>query len=460
MRITQRCAKSVAARSANAGTRATPGLFSPAVHSLLRVPYAALGAAAELAVAITPAGNAKWRRALTGRRGLAERLRAFAPRRDPRQPLVWFHAPSVGESLQALPVVQRLRAGDAFAGQIAMTWFSPSAEAFAARFDADFRDFLAFDTSRAARQALDALRPSALVYAKLDVWPVLTERADARHVPLGLISATLRANSARSRGLGRALLADAYARLDLVGAIAAEDAERLVDLGVRRDVVRVTGDTRFDQAWERAQSPPGEASLIRGLESDRPTLVAGSTWPADELPLTHAWEKLRERVPDARLIFAPHEPSPAHLAPLRDWARHLGLRAATLADPPRESTDVVLVDRVGLLGDLYRLADVAFVGGAFHAAGIHSVLEPAAFGVPVLFGPRWQASREAGGLIAASGARSVDGVGELAKDLQEWLGGRETRLAAAAAARSYVQAGLGAAGRATGLVLELIGASQ
>jgi 3-deoxy-D-manno-octulosonic-acid transferase len=374
--------------------------------------------------------------------------------------LVWFHAPSVGESLQALPVVQRLRGDSVYAGQIAMTWFSPSAEPFSTRFDADFRDYLAFDTARAARDALDALRPSALVYAKLDVWPVLTERAHSRNVPLGLISATLSAKSARRGRLGKALLADAYARLDLVGAIAADDAERLVELGVRRDVIRVTGDTRFDQAWERAQRPAGEASLISDLESDRPTLVAGSTWPPDEQALLQAWERIRGRVPEARLILAPHEPSPAHLGPLLSWARRLGLQAATLAQRPTDSTDVILVDRVGLLGDLYRLADVAFVGGAFHRAGIHSVLEPAAFGVPVLFGPHWHSSREAGGLIAASGALSVDGAAALAEGLGPWMADVETRGAAAGAARQYVQGGLGAAGRATGLVLELIGGSH
>jgi 3-deoxy-D-manno-octulosonic-acid transferase len=279
-------------------------------------------------------------------------------------------------------------------------------------------------------------------------------------VPLGLVSATLSAGSARRSGLGKALLADAYARLDLVGAIAADDAERLVDLGVRRDVIRVTGDTRFDQVWERAQGPPGAADLIRALASDRPTLVAGSTWPADEQPLTRAWERLRERIPAARLIVAPHEPSEAHLAPLRAWARKLGLRSATVAERPDDGTDVVLVDRVGLLGDLYRVADVAFVGGAFHSAGIHSVLEPAAFGVPVLFGPQWRTSREAGGLIAASAAQSIDGAATLTTALLQWLDRGESRAAAAAQARDFVQAGLGAAGRATGLVLDLIGPSQ
>lgn len=429
------------------------------VHSLLRVPYAALGAAAEFAAAVTPAGAAKWQRALSARRGLAARYRAFAPRRDERRPLVWFHAPSVGESLQALPVMQRLRGG-AYGGQIAMTWFSPSAEAFAARFDADFRDYLAFDTARGAREMLDALRPSALVYSKLDVWPVLTEAAARRGVRLGLVSATLSVDSARRGGMARALLAGAYARLDLVGAIAPEDAERLVDLGVRRDVIRVTGDTRFDQVWERTRMPASANELVRALESDRPTVVAGSTWPSDELPLTQAWERVRARIPAARLIIAPHEPTESHLAPLRAWAARHGLRTGSPGNVGAAEADVVLVDRVGVLADLYGLADVAFVGGAFHTAGIHSVLEPAAFGAPVLFGPRWHSSRDAAGLLAVNAARSVDGPAPLEAGLAEWLDAGEPRRIAGLAAQEFVRAGTGSADRATALVLELVGPSQ
>src|SRR6185295_1395965 len=120
---------------------------------------------------------------LRERRGLAARYRTFSRQRDNR-PLIWFHAPSVGESLQALPVMQRIRARE-FDGQIAFTWFSPSTVAFAERFPADFRDYLGFDTRAAAAYELDALRPSALVYSKLDVWPVLTERAGIRGVALG-----------------------------------------------------------------------------------------------------------------------------------------------------------------------------------------------------------------------------------------------------------------------------------
>jgi 3-deoxy-D-manno-octulosonic-acid transferase len=157
------------------------------------------------------------------------------------------------------------------------------------------------------------------------------------------------------------------------------------------------------------------------------------------------------------LIVAPHEPTADHLAPLESWASSSGLRFARLGTAAASDADVVVVDRVGVLGDLYALATVAFVGGGFHAAGLHSVLEPAAFGAPVLFGPRHSASRDAGLLIDEDAAVSVSDVSELESALERWLGLRSERDGAGEAARTVVRRGLGAAERSYALVQELLG---
>src|SRR5206468_8833524 len=120
--------------------------------------------------------------------GRYERWAATA--RDPARPLTWFHAPSVGEGLQALPVIELLRARRPDV-QIVYTFFSPSAERFALGVNADFCDFLPFDTAPHVRAILSALRPDALVFSKLDIWPALTEHAAASEVPVAVISATL-----------------------------------------------------------------------------------------------------------------------------------------------------------------------------------------------------------------------------------------------------------------------------
>jgi 3-deoxy-D-manno-octulosonic-acid transferase len=432
------------------------------VNVLFRTLYAGAVSLARLATAVAPASDRKLWRAFRARRGLLDRWAAIAPPRDPSRPLVWLHAPSVGEGLQARPVAHALRAARPDVQQ-AYSFFSPSAERFAASVGAEFTEYLPFDGAREVDRLLSLVQPQLLVFVKLDVWPTLVARAVARGVPVAMLSATLSATSRRRGVLARALLREAYAAMSLVGAIDADNAERLVALGVRRDRVRVTGDTRFDQVWQRAQGVDRGSALLTATASDRPTLVAGSTWPSDEAVLLPAWATLRRSVPRARLIIAPHEPTAAHLTPIMDWARASGLQVCSLGELTHpigaapDDPDVIVVDRVGVLGDLYAHATAAFVGGGFHRAGLHSAIEPAAFGAPVLFGPGHRMSREAGLLLAAGGAGAVADASTLSAALASWLGDMQLSSSAGAAARAIVERERGATARSLALLTELIG---
>lgn len=425
------------------------------MNSLLRIPYALAGAVAEGLTYIVPEGQSKLRRGLGARRGILRRyLQWSVAHRDPSRPLAWFHAPSVGEGLQALPVIQLLRARRPDV-QIAYTHYSPSAEMFARSTGADFIDYLPFDTYEAAASAIAALQPWVLIFSKLDVWPALTETACEAGARIGLISATLSTSSARRSVFARYALADAYRAIDRVGAISDEDAARLHDQGVAADRITVTGDTRYDQVWSRAHATT--TVRVQSLRSSAPTLVAGSTWPADETRLLPAWIKLRRKIPQARLVIAPHELTEDYLRSITDWARSNGLRLARTSSYEEGESDVVLVDQYGMLGDLYALADVAYVGGGFHAAGLHSVLEPAAFGAPVIFGPNYKKSREAGALLQCGGGYVATSADDLVLRLTALLTSREARDSSAAAAKAMVERGLGAAERSFQLVRELLG---
>jgi 3-deoxy-D-manno-octulosonic-acid transferase len=338
--------------------------------------------------------------------------------------------------------------------QIAYTFYSPSAEAFAESIKADFVDFLPFDTYDDAAAIISALRPDALVFSKLDIWPALTESAAAARVPVGVISATLPESSGRRGPLARAALDDAYRSIERVGAIDQKDGERLREQGVRGDRISVTGDTRYDQVWSRATRPA--SPLAQSLRSAKPTLVAGSTWPTDEERLLPSWTRIRDKIPDARLVIAPHESSDSHLRSIKRWARTHDLRLARIDDEAASNADVILVDRYGILGDLYAIADVAYVGGGFQSAGLHSVLEPAAFGAPALFGPRIEKSRDAAKLIEAGGGAVVTAVADLSLRLADWLGSVPARDTAGASARAMVESGLGAAERSFALVTALL----
>jgi 3-deoxy-D-manno-octulosonic-acid transferase len=423
------------------------------VNRALALGYEAAARMARALAAIAPESEHKLVATFAERRGVLDRFAAF--RRDPARPLLWMHAPSVGEGLQARPVLELMRQRRP-ATQLAYTYFSPSARRFARGLDVDFRDALPFDASHDMRAALKALSPQAIVFSKLDVWPTLAREASRRGTRLGIVSATLSAESSRRSGVASAVLRDAYARLDRVGAISTEDADRLVALGVPSRRVSVTGDTRYDQVWMRAQRVDRASPLLSSLRSDRPTLVAGSTWPADEAVLLPAWAGLIAVLPSVRLVIAPHEPRQGHIAPIERWAAGAGLRSSRLDATDVGVADVVVVDRVGVLGDLYALADVAYVGGAFHAAGLHSVLEPAAFGAPVLFGPRHTDARDARLLLDADGAQSVNDSAALERALTRWLDSPTERSDAGRAARDLVHAGLGAAQRSFALVAELL----
>jgi len=406
----------------------------------------------------------KLARGLDARRGVTERLAAWGrSERDAGRPLVWVHAPSVGEGLQAKPVLEALRA-EAPGWQLAYTFFSPSAERLARTLPADVADYLPLDRPVDVAAVLDALKPTALVFSKLDVWPELTLAAARRGVKLGLISATVSPHSSRLRWPTRGWAEPAYRALDRIGTISEDDGRRLEQLGARRSALEVTGDTRYDSVAERAERFDRTRDPFARLAIARAgtfTIVAGSTWPSDEAVVLPAFVDLVAQVPSARLVLAPHEPNPDHLAGITQLAAKLGLpRPVRLSQVEHTSpAPVIVVDRVGILADLYALADVAFVGGGYHRAGLHSVLEPAVFGVPVAVGPHWHMSRDAALLLERGGAVALasDGRHALHSQWLVWHHDPATRKKAGDAGKKLVREGRGAAERTTELVKRLVG---
>ena len=421
--------------------------------------------AARAATALVPVAGLlsdKIGRSHRGRQGAAERLVAWGRQaRDPSRPLVWLHAPSVGEGLQAESILRILRARHPD-WQYAYTWFSPSAEALGRRLPVDVADYLPYDLPEPANALLDALRPDVLAFSKVDLWPEFATRAAARGTRVLMVAATVAPGSGRLRWPVRPALRAGYASLTMAGAISPDDAGRLVSLGAPVDRVRITGDPRFDSVVQKVEGVPADDPLLR-FGRGAPTLVAGSTWPGDERVLLDAFARHHVHRPDARLILVPHEPTEAHLARAERLAGRLGLptpvRLSRAADDP---VPFLLVDRVGVLATLYCAGSMAYVGGGFGRAGLHSVLEPAACGIPVVYGPRWQNSREAGLLLEAGGGESLPGFGteEAGEALHAlwhaWMNDDARRSAQGRKAREVVERGLGAAEASAALVEEAV----
>jgi 3-deoxy-D-manno-octulosonic-acid transferase len=404
------------------------------------------------------------RAGLQARREAGDRLLDWVRwHRDPARPLVWFHSASVGEGRQAESVMHALRRIQPDC-QVLYTHFSPSAEALAARIGADVSDYLPYDLPGPVERLLQALQPTVLVFAKLDIWPELATRAATSGVEVALIAGTVSSGSGRLRWPARGLLEPGYRAIAAAAAVAATDAARLERLGVQPDRIHVLGDPRFDSVVERVRAVASNDPLLR-LGQGAPTLVAGSTWPADEAVLLGAFARVQRQAPKARLIIVPHEPTPDHLSRLEQR-----IRAARLPQPVRlsaagQSSALLLVDRVGVLASLYGAGSMAYVGGGFGRAGLHSVLEPAAWSLPVAFGPRWQNSRDAELLIQAGAALALPpGPGRAAEVLSQqwsnWIGTPEARESWGRRARQVVEEGVGASERSAALLAQLISARR
>jgi 3-deoxy-D-manno-octulosonic-acid transferase len=409
--------------------------------------------------------NPKIRAGTRLRSEAGERLLEWARwNRDAGRPLVWFHASSVGEGLQAQSVLLALRRLRPEC-QIVYTHFSPSAEALARRIEADVSDYLPYDLPRPVDRLLGALEPDLVVFAKLDVWPELSTRAATTGAQVAIVAATVSPGSSRLRWPVRQLLQPGYRAVAAAAAISPEDGQRVFRLGVDRGRIQVLGDPRFDSVAERVRAVTPDEPLLR-FGQGAPTLVAGSTWPADENVLFSAFARLRQRRPDARLLVVPHEPTPEHLAGIERSARTAGLPVPARLSAAPGPTPLLLVDWVGVLAVLYGGGTMAYVGGGFGNAGLHSVLEPAAWGMPVAFGPRWANSRDAALLLAAGAAVTLPETGRdsavdtLYRLWEDWITNDVRRAAQGSRAREVVEHGLGASERSAGMLVQLISARR
>jgi 3-deoxy-D-manno-octulosonic-acid transferase len=417
--------------------------------------YELANRAAGPALAVAAPFHQKLRQASLGRRRAVPILTQWArAERDDARPLAWLHAPSVGEALMAQAIITELRMAEPRA-QLVFTHFSPSAERMAARVGADVAAYLPWDTRGSAARLVALLQPAVLAFVRTEIWPAHL-RATAR---LGgrtaLINAVISDGSSRLRGPARRLLSPSYAMLDAVGAVGEEDAHRLPRLGVEAARITVTGDARFDQVHARVAAIDRSSPLLTRFGST-PTVVAGSTWPADEAILLPACRSLLAHG-NVRIVIAPHEPTESHLTGLERGCTRNALRSVRLAKfEAGNDAPVILVDRVGVLADLYAVALAAYVGGGFGRAGLHSVVEPAALGVPVAFGGAVGNAREALELAGVGGGVVVRDAAELAATLRTWLGDADARTRAADAAAGFVAARLGGARRNAELIVRLL----
>ncbi len=399
----------------------------------------------------------KMREALRGRRGFRTRWQQMAGMLGSRP--VWFHISSVGEFEQARPLISAL-GGDFPQLPIVITFLSPSGYRFARRKETldqrnniKFIDYLPADSVKNTRFCLRTLNPRLLAFIKFDLWPNLIWQARRAAIPSVLIDGTLSASSQRWSPLGRLFYGAVYEDLTKILAIGEGDARRFRACAPRHSAITVCGDTRFDRVAERKHRPiPVDIDFRRNGST---VIVAGSTWPKDESQILDALARLLKERQDVRLIIAPHEPSTERVSCLTSWASLHGFDAVTLGESGSTPHQVTVVDSVGILAELYRFADVAYIGGSF-STGVHSVIEPAIMGIPVLFGPVHENSLEALELLKRGAAAALRSPEEIHERLSTLVSDENRRRSMGKAAEAYVESQLGATARCLKAIAEYL----
>ncbi|MGH7483637.1 MAG: 3-deoxy-D-manno-octulosonic acid transferase, partial [Longimicrobiales bacterium] len=446
----------------------TPARDPP--RTLRRVLYRTIVGVARRLLPLAGRFSDKLDRGVAGRRGAVERMVDWATsQRDARRPLIWLHAPSVGEALMAQAIAGALRA-ERPDTQIVFTHFSPSAERVRDQVGADIADYLPWDHPEDLAPVLDAVHPTVIVFVRTEIWPELMRQAAMRGAPSLLVNGVIGEDSGRLSTAGRWILGAAYRELAAIGVVGEEDRALFSRLGVDPSRVIVTGDARIDQVLARLETMQTARSAglgLLGTERSAFTVVAGSTWPEDEEHLIPAVAEARTLDP-IRLVIAPHEPTAHEIERLSRRLRAAGLRPRLLsgieqgAPVQSEATvrvhseaalpEVLILDRLGVLADAYAAGHAAYVGGGFGDDGLHSVVEPAALGVPVIFGSRHGNTREAGGLRDAGGGIEVHDRDELCFAITGLARAPEAAGTIGAVARRFVEERRGGARRNAGLI--------
>jgi 3-deoxy-D-manno-octulosonic-acid transferase len=387
------------------------------------------------------------------REGWAEKLVGRVPRRLGDAPCLWFHAVSVGEVRLLRPLIAdlaRRRPG----WDVVISTTTKGGLAVARREYPDLVTFYApLDFSWATRRAVARVRPTALALVELELWPNLVRAAKRAGARVAIINGRLSVRSHRGYRRLRGPLGSTLRRLDAVAAQTEEYAERFVDLGVPAERVHVTGSVKFDGLVGDRDNPATLALRdALGLDAADVVFVAGSTMEGEEDAALAAYRAALPKHPRLRLVLVPRHPERFDRVARRLQER--GERVVRRSRPGAvfglgDGPSVILVDSLGELSAVWGLADVAFVGGSLRPGrGGQNMMEPAAFGAPVLFGPHtsnFRATVES--LLARGGARVVRDADDLRDALLADLDDPEAALSRGQAARAFVLAQHGASAR-------------
>lgn len=327
-----------------------------------------------------------------------------------------MHCSSLGEFEQGRPVLEKTRLQ--YPGyKILLTFFSPSGyEVQKGYTGADWVFYLPIDGPSNAKRFLEIIHPSLVIFVKYDLWYYYLREVNKRDTPLLLISALLSKDSVFFKWYGRMQ----RKMLPFISHFFVQNNESkkmLDELGFPNSTV--AGDTRFDRVIEiaeRFEPIPGVEKFISGSK----VIVAGSTWPEDELVLQKAFAILNDS--SLKLIIAPHELGEKNLNSIKTlFPKAILFSKLATSDQQPVTSNCLIIDNIGMLSRLYRYGYITYVGGGMTSYGVHNVLEAAVYSKPVIIGPHYQKYIEAIGLVDCGGATVIKDEADLAKTISKLL---------------------------------------
>jgi len=396
------------------------------------------------------------------RRGLPEKLLGRISLPDDPRPVAWFHAVSVGEVIQLQKVVDDYLKQNGEQRRILITTSTDTGFDLAQQRFPDCQvSWFPLDFSWAVSGALDRIQPDFVVLMELELWPGFLTACFRRHIPVAVVNARLSERSFRRYRLVRRWMLPVLGRLQLVAAQSPASAQRLQTLGVREEVLHVTGSVKFDGVQTSRENA---ATIALGkalaIPAEARVLVCGSTQDPEEKLGIDAWQVLRRDFPDLYLILVPrHRERFDKVATTVTEAGHPLLRKSQAGSECNVATGpetIRLLDTIGELGACWGLADFAFVGGSFGNRGGQNMIEPAAYGAAVMFGPNTRNFRDVVRILQeAEACIELQNEGQLLTTLQDLMQQPEQadslgRMASAAVIRQQ-----GATNRTTDLLLTL-----
>lgn len=394
--------------------------------------------------------------AFSGSRRLRERMALDLPKLLPKQGNIWVHALSVGEVLSAIPLLEELKAAfpekEIFFSVTTKSGMALANEKVAGRVACVMT--LPVDAWWCVRRVINFVRPSVFILVETDLWPGLLDFLKQKGVKSLLVNGRISPRTLKSYQKAPALARRMFAPLNYCLMQTDLDRDRLLQLGMDRKKVLTLGNIKFDREMARIGSGEKKHLLeMLGLDSKMPIWVAGSTHQGEEGVLLRVFQDLKQDFPLLRLVIAPRDVGRSREISSLVSAQVMRAALRTAVSKKSRPFDVLILNTVGELGRVYGLCSVAFVGGSLVPIGGHNLLEPADFGIPVLFGPHthnFEVMSES--ILKAGGAQRVQDGPELYDAMKRLLSDAELCRRMGERAKWFVAENRGALNRVVGYI--------